>query len=273
MYEKLGISDEVRDATLFDIRRWADEHSARSGGELGLCQVYWIARHLSGRIVQLGSLQYELKPFAYPYRIYRERGQSEPLLLAEGGLHLSREGYLVQEAHSVYTTLLEEDGISISAYEVDTRGGRIKESRSTWMRPELSLLCTSETEVLNIHIPKGTDLRDEAVAASLSLSEEMFPHHGVMVCTSWLLDPALSAVLDGESNIIRFMQRFSKFPVTFSVAQIWERVFGFGFDVEEVLAFTPQTSLQRRTQDALRSGVVFRTMGGVVLSRGASALC
>jgi hypothetical protein len=268
LYRSQGISDAIRDATLFDIRRWADEHAARTAGEVGLSQVHWIARHLSCRILQLGSLQFEPKTFGHPYRIYRQHDHDEPLILAEAGIECGREGYL-KEGDPAFTTALKEDGMTLLAHRVDLITGQISSRSDSCRLDDLALLCDRETEVLNVHIPKGTDLTGDAVTASLSWAQAIFPHHPVMVCSSWLLDPALDALLGGESNIVRFMRLFAKFPIPFSVPQIYERVFGHGFGVDEVLAFPPQTSLQRKVQDALRSGVIFRTMGGVVLSNGA----
>ncbi|HPZ16511.1 MAG TPA: acyltransferase domain-containing protein [Sphaerochaeta sp.] len=268
LYRTQGISDAIRDATLFDIRRWIDEHADRTSGEVGLSQVYWIARHLSCRILQLGSLQFEPKAFGHPYRIYRHRGHSEPLILAEAGIGCNREGYLETE-EIAFTTALQEDGMILLAHRVDPITGEISSLSGSYRLDDLSLLSTRETAVLNIHIPKGADLTAESVCASLSHAHTVFPQHEVMVCSSWLLDPALAVVLDRGSNIVRFMRLFAKFPVPFSLPQIYERVFGYGFGIDEVLAFPPQTSLQRRVQEAIKEGVVFRTMGGFILPSAA----
>lgn len=133
---------------------------------------------------------------------------------------------------------------------------------------DLVLLCDRETEILNVHIPKGVDFSSEAVDASLRRAVEHFPTCRLFVCTSWLVDPALGTVLDEGSNIVRFMRRFSKFPVPFSVPQHYERV--FGPEVVDVVGFPATTRLQRAVQQAVEDGVVFRTMGGFVSIRGAS---
>lgn len=264
LYRRLGIDDEIRDATLCDIRRWIDEHAHRSNGEIGLSQVYWIARHLSARIVQLGSLQYEPKLFGYPYRIYRGDRHQHLLVIAEAGLGCDREGYRTEEDHSAYITALEEDDTTLRAHVVDTTTGRIKSSMETFDRRGLTLFCDSETDVLNIHIPKGAPLGPDDVDTSFGRAQRMFPACPLMVCTSWLLDPALKTVASEQSNIVRFMERFAKVGVTFSSPQLYERVFGHGYGIEEVLAHPADTSLQSRVQAALREGVVFRTMGGYV---------
>ncbi len=270
LYRRCGIGDDVRDATLSDVRRWVDEHEARNGGEFGLSQIFWIARHLSCRIVQIGSLQFEPKPFGYPYRIYQARGSDSPLVLAEAGIGCDGLGYLDEE-RPAFVTALTEDGVTVSAHQVDCLSGSISSSLESYPLDDLCLLCDRETEILNVHIPKGVDFTPEAVSASLRGAAEHFPSSRLFVCTSWLLDPALGGVLDEASNIIRFMRRFSKFPVPFSVPQLYERVFGYG--VEEIRGLPATTGLQRAVQQAVEAGVVFRTMGGVVPVRGASPPC
>jgi hypothetical protein len=269
LYRRFGITDEVRDATLADVRRWVDEHAARFGGEFGLSQVFWFARHLSCRILQLGSLQYEPKRFDYPYRIYRSPGSASILVVAEPGLRCDAAGYL-EEQDPAFVTALEEDGATLCAHAVDATIGRISAVMSSYRLSDLELLCNQESEILNVHIPKGVAFSSEAVDASQKRAVEHFPSYDIFVCTSWLLDPALGAVLEGGSNIIRFMERFSKFPVTFSKPQLYERVFGFGLEEDEVRSCAAQTRLQRRVQEALATGVVFRTMGGFIVARGAS---
>lgn len=267
LYRRCGVGDDVRDATLFDIRRWVDEHAVRNSGQFGLSQVFWIARLLSCQIVQLSSLQFERKPFGYPYRIYQVRGSDSPLVVAESGVQCDFSGYLDAQ-HPAFVTSLEEHGKIVCGHQVDCVSGRISPTIESFPLDDLTLLCDRETEILNVHIPKGVDFSAEAVDASLRRALGHFPACRLFVCTSWLVDPALGGIVDEESNIVRFMRRFSKFPVPFSVPQLYERVFGPA--VVDVLDFPATTSLQRAVQQAIEAGVVFRTMGGFVLVRGAS---
>ena len=268
LYRRCGIADAVRDATLADVRRWIDEHAVRNGAEFGLSQVFWIARHLSCRILQLGSLQYEQRRFGYPYRIYRSSETALLLVVAESGIPCDGEGYF-DEQRPAFVTSLMEDGTTLSAHVVDLAAGRISSARQSFRLERMELLCHRQSEILNVHIPKGSDLAARAVDASLAAAAEYFSLCSVFVCTSWLLDPALAGLLEEGSNIVGFMHRFSKFPVPFSVPQLYERVFGFGLAEKEVRSYSARTRLQRAVQRALDSGVVFRTMGGFVLVRGA----
>ncbi len=116
---------------------------------------------------------------------------------------------------------------------------------------------------LRLHIPEGGPLDEREVDDSLAWAARWFPRFPIAVCDSWLLDPALSQVLPPDARIIRFQERFTLFPVAqHGIPQIYERVFGFGLDEQDVLSFPSATTLQKRVQEALRKGVRFHSWGG-----------
>ncbi|WP_150307538.1 acyltransferase domain-containing protein [Planctomonas psychrotolerans] len=57
-----------------------------------------------------------------------------------------------------------------------------------------------------IHIPEDGSLTPDSVDASVAEARALFGE-GTLICTSWLLDPTLSALPPG-SNIVSFAQRF-----------------------------------------------------------------
>jgi len=99
--------------------------------------------------------------------------------------------------------------------------------------------------VLDVHIPEtGLPLDPAACDAAFARAREVYPSHHSAQCTSWLLDPQLLEYLPGDSNIVRFQQRFELEP--------YEEPEGLDADVE-VLRFafrtltTPLDQLARRT--------------------------
>lgn len=75
-------------------------------------------------------------------------------------------------------------------------------------------LLPSGTEVVNVHIPKGADLSEDAVNCSFSEATAFFK--GVFpsfqprayLCYSWLLYPPMGDLLPDDSRIVEFAKRF-----------------------------------------------------------------
>ena len=78
--------------------------------------------------------------------------------------------------------------------------------------------ATGELAALNVHIPATGPLTpqacDDAFTRAAGFFARHFPEdgHRYTVCTSWLLDPQLTAYLPADSNIIGFQQRFQPVP-------------------------------------------------------------
>ncbi|NCC64882.1 MAG: hypothetical protein EOM15_09530 [Spirochaetia bacterium] len=264
LYEANSIEDTIRDATLQDITLWAEEYSAQHGGEIGLHQTNWISRHLCCAIVQLGRLQFEPKPFNAPFVLYQKDGRT--LTLAKAELCCDRFGYLCDASEKAFETVYKVGNRTILAHSIDEKKGTIAPKPQLFELDPSNQMLDSTTEVLHVHIPKRGSFSDASVSESFAQAESFFPSHLFCVCTSWLLDPALEKVADQNSNIVLFMKRFSKYPVAFEKPQIFERVFGFGFDEEMVKAYDWKTSLQKNVQQAMREGTIFRTTGGFTLT-------
>lgn len=112
-------------------------------------------------------------------------------------------------------------------------------------------------KVLNLHIQQGVPLSpaacDESFVRAKQFFATYFPHYrySAFAICSWVLNPALAAVIGEDSNVVRFGRRFrllGAFPDTDMNAR---RLFGYG---------TPR---DRYTGDnALRAYALARLNGG-----------
>ena len=264
LYTRLGISDSIRQATLSDIAIWVKTYGNQNSGATGLDRYGWICRHLCAKIVRLGRLQFEQSSFRFPYSIYFDTALVRYRAFAQDKLMCTADGYIddCSESGSWTTTFSITDNLLV-AHEVDQSKGTISPLAVSVPLCNLTLICTQETPVLSVHIPEGEALTPSLVDDSFSQAQAMFDPT-LFVCDSWLLDPELLKVLPLESNICQFMQRFLKFPVSFTTPQIYERVFGFGATHSDILSWECTTSLQRKVQADVISGGLFRTMGGYI---------
>ena len=105
------------------------------------------------------------------------------------------------------------------------------------------------TPVLNVHIQKGADLRQENVTASLQMAKDFFTqvfsatHFRAMVCYSWLLYSGLKELLPANSRILRFAENFEIVSESGDKKQALERVFGRRY--RRKADYPQQTSLQQ----------------------------
>lgn len=254
VFEALGLDEETRLGTLGDINLWIDHHREANNGENGLSRVFWVNRLITARIIQFGRLQFEERLFPYPVILYQDP-RSDFVAIPQSGLALDSSGYLTRDEKKFIRLTNEHEYVHLE------KGSIASLKRDL---PTLTKLADSTTSVLFVHIPASGSLEPSLVDQSLEQAQMFFGGGRLYVCTSWLLDPALSKVVEAESNIWLFNQRFKKLPVFFDSAQIFERVFD-GVDEESVPLFDATTSLQRNAQRALNEGVVFRTMGGFFL--------
>ncbi|GHH02831.1 acyltransferase domain-containing protein [Streptomyces lanatus] len=114
---------------------------------------------------------------------------------------------------------------------------------------------------LNLHIPDFLGPISPAVVdRSLAMAREFFPlhfpleRHRVVTCHSWLLDAQLKEYLPGDSNIVRFQERFRLAREDREPADTEPVQFVFG-DPELPIESLPRgTTVERAVGDHLRAG-------------------
>lgn len=140
-------------------------------------------------IFRLGRLEFEIATFAYPYRVYGERGRiwalAEQTITEENGIVTGRQ--------------YREDGLELG-------------EKVTLFAPEC--LLTQGDPVLSVHIPGSEKMTEELVDASFAQVPGFFGRYFPKmqfkgyICSSWMLNKDLSRFLREESNILRFQKRF-----------------------------------------------------------------
>ena len=110
------------------------------------------------------------------------------------------------------------------------------------------------TAVLWVHIPADGPLDPQDVRRSLQQAKDFFSQdqRTLIGCNSWLLSPALQALLPADSNILRFGALFDVCREDFSFRQAEERVFGEISD--DVSGYPEHTSLQKNLKRFLLDG-------------------
>ena len=124
-------------------------------------------------------------------------------------------------------------------------------------------------DAISMHVFFEADLTAEAVSASLKASCEMatrmFPDKSfkAIYCSSWLLHPAVSEVLENHSNIRKFADSFVKFPSQSGAQAVFHYAFpGEYLDLKDL----PENSrLQRGLKARILKGEFINDTSGIIL--------
>ena len=119
-------------------------------------------------------------------------------------------------------------------------------------------LLSGEQRALSLHIPSDASLDPEACRSSHDKARAFFAAHfpvcarAPVVCSSWLLHPALKELLGGESNIVRFQSLFDIVRVDEDDRSY--RAFVFRRTDGDIADYPEKTTLQRRLKEHLLRG-------------------
>lgn len=121
--------------------------------------------------------------------------------------------------------------------------------------------------MLDVHIPAGEPLDQEAVLESMTQAPEFFRTYfdkefSLFHCHSWLLSPSLAGLLPMNSRIMQFQNLFTVYR-TDGERQAEERVFGFLSD--DPSAYPEATSLQKSIKNHLLTGKTVEMGAGLRL--------
>jgi hypothetical protein len=291
LHASRGIPEQTSVATLRDLGLWILEHR-RKTGRLGLSELAWLWHHLTGRILQLGRLQFELTRFGEGFHVFSSAG-GETTVLAGEGMRFRPDGQFanadgVVAAEGVRSARFVEGPEGWEGELIDplgfSTGAQARLRRERW-KPVLG----RGDPVLGVHIPAGGGppgngpMSDEACEASFAEAARVFPRyfpeHGARAytCHSWLMDSQFRLYLPEAANIILFQKRYHLLPAEGAgPAQHFERVFGFGVQAPaseaelealerrlEASGRSPST-VQRALIEHMRRGHVWRAAGGVI---------
>ncbi|MFD0960449.1 acyltransferase domain-containing protein [Paenibacillus chungangensis] len=272
-YRKLTIPDAIFVHTMSDLSIWMVHHY-REHGEWGVSNLGWLFNHLGGRLFRLGRLQFKLSRFPYAAVVFRHMHDGRLLALSEGGVSYRMDGR-VDGTNGIY----EEDRFKrIARFQAEDEGFTgLPINGEGLAHDEEAYLSASEWKpvlrrgdcALEVHIAEGSKLDHELCRASMeeaiSFYSTYFPEQPfhVFVCTSWLLDAQLQAILPAQSNIVKFQRDFHLLPVKSDERETYERVFGSG--TLDITKDQGDTSLRRAIIAHVESGRRLHGGGGFIL--------
>ncbi len=110
-------------------------------------------------------------------------------------------------------------------------------------------------EFLSVHIPEDGQLDSDEVDSSFDQAKKFYNDKGIkyFYCQSWILSLNLDRILDENSNIVKFRDKFTHIEMNFDTHQPEERI--FLKRLEDKFLYPEETSLQKNAKKAILEGL------------------
>ncbi len=269
LHAKRGIPPEVTHEMFHDAEIWVRDSVTRTG-VWGLQSLGWIWHHLTGRLYQLGRLQYTLDEGWLPYHVYRNTRTRQVVALAGHAMKFRADGQCfdadnAQDPNAWTATLTETDAAFIGS-RIDPEG-RAVPGHVTLAKAQWECVLKPGDPTIGFHMPASGPLDHAACGQSLARAVTFFTKHFPdrpfkgFNCGSWLLDNQLPDVLPRDGNIVRFLRETYLVPSPgANDGQTLNRVFPTFTVTPQNLDQAPAiTSLQKTFIKELKAGRKFRS--------------
>jgi hypothetical protein len=271
-YSKFGISNRVFVDTLSGVNVWMDHYRDHHRGAVGFAHISWLMYHFRGRLFRLGRLEFMRKEFGGEVRAFRNRGGEVMLLLNPGKKFNWYNGLGQVDWKSPKSRLwrarpFRETAGAYEGHAVTGSGSALRETlqlpKKTWTQ-----VLKPGDPLLDVHIPAGEPMDDAACMDAYGQAMRFYPrtfgyHPKGFICWSWLFEPKFQDLLPPTSNIVKFQDRYHRFPVASGDHEIFYRIFP---ETPKDYSKGPRdTFIRRAILDYYRAGNKFTGGGAGIL--------
>ena len=243
----------------------------RNNNRPGYAFLDWYQLPIDGKLFELGRLQYEIScGFEGNACVFRNK-QGEEIAFAEDiALHKSGialgSKYFEDEDGSWFAKVKETED-SWEGYPLDERGMARNEIVSL-PKSEWEKVLAPNDPVISLHIPATGRLNDDEIEESLQKAiiffREYFPEYkyNAFVGYSWILDPQVTDLLDPQSNISKFNNRFKKVTAKCPGESVFSFVYlkpNMNFSIDDL---PENTTLERAIKKHYQEGKAIYRMSG-----------
>lgn len=229
----------------------------------------WFMHFLNGDIIRIGRLNFEMTEFDRKMRVYEHCGK---LIVFADGEYMHKSGMVwgsagqTDEEGKYFAEITEKNG-AVSGYAANEYG-EIEPHRIT-LEGAREVLRRGD-KILSVHIPAEdpltVELCEEAYKRAREIFASCYPEFGfkAFCCFSWMLEKRLRLITGKESNITRFADKYTGFPLLSGDA-CFSFLFHVYDDKPELKNLPETTSMQRAVKKYLCEGGHFYAKGGVFL--------
>jgi len=235
----------------------------KHNGEPGFELLGWSQHYINGKLLTIERLEIEfLSKFSGRAMVFKNQ-TGDIVSLAED-LPLHRDGFALGSAH-----FEEEDG-SWTAFVEETEdawigypfkdNGYVEKEKIVLSKLEWEKVLEKGDPVIRLHIPpKGKmtpEMIDKTIEETKIFAAKHFPEfeYKAFACHSWLIDPQLDQLINPESNIVKFRQRFHSLTHKSRGNDVFNFIFNkpnMNFDIHDL---PEDSSLQRTLKNHYLNG-------------------
>ena len=248
---------------------------ARNGAPGAMSWVWYQDTAVEGKLFRMGRLEIEINiKFPDSAIVLKNNTDNKTVTLATSG-RFHRDGYPLgsknfeDEEGAFDATLIETDECFVG-YAYDERG-HLSSGKVTLKKSDWTVIIKGGDDVVGLHIPPGGGMTHELVSEAFAMAQkflaEVFPEYDykAFVGVSWIFDPKLAAILGEDSNITKFMKRFTSMGVKSQGLGLLNFIFLSPDPANAVIADLPEdTSLRRKLKKVYLDGSCIYEMYGFI---------
>ena len=251
---------------------------ARNGGAPGAMSWVWYQdTAVKGHLFRMGRLEIEVNiKFPDTAIVFRSITDNEKTITLATSGKFHRDGYPLgsknfEDGTGAFEASIEETDTYWRGYPYDARG-YLSTDKVTLNKSEWTVALKGGDNVIGLHIPPGGGMTEELVNEAFGMAKEFlstyYPEldYKAFIGVSWIMDPALASVLGENSNITKFMKRFTPMGIKSQGLGILNFIFLSPDPANAVIEELPEdTSFRRNLKKLYLDGGCIYEMYGFVL--------
>ena len=268
---KRGFAEETINDVLTLAVGGVSTSERKNNGAPGFELLDWAQRYIEAKLLIIERLEIEfLGKFSAKAIVFRNK-EGEILALAND-LELHHDGFALgslhyEEVEGSWVATVEEKECSWAGYPF-TENGYVSNEKIELSKEEWEKVLETGEPVIRLHIPPVGKMTPEMIYKTLEetkiFAKEHYPdfHYKAFSCHSWLVDPQLDEILNKESNIVKFRQRFHSLTRKSSGTDVFNFIFNkpnMDFDIRDL---PEDSSLQRALKNHYLNGKAIYELEG-----------
>jgi len=272
-YKKRNISLDILSDSVQDMPLWMRFYR-RKHGEIGQEAAPWMWWSFGARLFRLGRLQFAPDAYESDVEVYKHNTTGEVVVVAMSGMEIRRDS-----RRNGYDNLHDQSAKRVTYLKgIDTLTAQIVNADATVQAKvtnidlsEYTCVLRKGDPILAMHIPQGEPMDHDRCQKSFEQAKAFFPkvlgyEFKAFTCWSWLLDSSWIELLEPNSNIRLFSERFTRVPISGVEPNGAIKYFVFKDWGADLLSIQGETSLEKLIISKAAEGHGFREMSGFILN-------